>query len=147
MVSLDVTELEFIIREDVGHTVLTGNSIDATKAQITCLCLCMVVNEHSNVSKLKILRQEVLVVGVALRVNIRLEGGDNVGILGGSDCFEEHGRAIAGVEEDLFFGLETEIELVALTKFQDVGIVIPAGLLEGYGGIKRRNSEFQNTPK
>ncbi len=84
-----------------------------------------------------------MVVGI----NIRPEGGDNVGILGGGNCFEKHGRAISGVEEDLLFGLETEIELVAPTKFQDVDVVTPAGLLEGYGGIKRRNSEFQNTPK
>ncbi len=84
---------------------------------------------------------------MAVGINIRPEGGDNVGILGGGNCFEKHGRAILGVEEDLLFGLEMEIELLALTKFQDVDIVIPAGLLEGYGGIERRTSEFQNTPK
>ncbi len=76
-----------------------------------------------------------------------MEGGDNVGILGGGNCFEKHGRAILGVEEDLLFGLETEIELVAPTKFQDVDVLIPAGLLEGDGGIERSNIEFQNMPK
>ncbi len=84
---------------------------------------------------------------MAVEINIRLEGGDNVGILGGGNCFEKHGSAILGVEEDLLFGLETEIELVLPTKFQDVDVFIPVGLLEGYGGIERRNSEFQNTPK
>jgi hypothetical protein len=52
-----------------------------------------------------------------------------------------------GVEEDLLFGMEMEIELVAPTKFQDVDVGIPAGLLEGYSGIKCRNCEFQNTHK
>ncbi len=49
LVALDVTELEFSIREDVRHTVPTSDSIDATMAQITYPCLGMVVNEHSNV--------------------------------------------------------------------------------------------------
>jgi hypothetical protein len=49
LVALDVTELEFIIREDIRHTVPTSNSIDATMAQITYPCLGMVVNEHNNV--------------------------------------------------------------------------------------------------
>ncbi len=84
---------------------------------------------------------------MAVGINIRPEGGDNVSILEGGNCFEKHGCAILGAEEDLLFGLEMEIELVVLTKFQDVDVVIPAGLLEGYGGIKRRNSEFQNMPK
>jgi hypothetical protein len=84
---------------------------------------------------------------VAVGINIRPEGGDNVGILRGGNCFEKHGCGILDVEEDLLFGLETKIELVAPTKFQDVNVVIPAGLLEGYGGIKCSNSEFQNTPK
>ncbi len=84
---------------------------------------------------------------MAVGINIRPEGGDNVSILGGGNCFEKHGSAISGVEEDLLLGLKTEIELMAPTKFQDVNVVIPARLLEGYGGIKRRNSESQNTPK
>jgi hypothetical protein len=79
---------------------------------------------------------------VAVGINIRPDGGDNDGIPGGGNCFEKHGRAILGVEEDSLFGLETEIELVVPTKIQDVNIVIPAGLLEWYSGIKRRNSEF-----
>ncbi len=51
------------------------------------------------------------------------------------------------LKKTCFFGLETEIELMAPTKFQDVNVVIPAGLLKEYGGIECRNSEFQNTPK
>jgi hypothetical protein len=49
LVALDVTELDFVIREEVRHTVPTSNSIDATMAQIMHPCLGMVVNEHSNV--------------------------------------------------------------------------------------------------
>jgi hypothetical protein len=53
----------------------------------------------------KMLRQEILVVRVVVGINIRLEGGDDVGILGGGNCFEKHGHAIAGGEVDLHFGL------------------------------------------
>ena len=105
MVALYMTELEFIILEDVRHTVSTGYSIDLTIAQIVHSCLCIVVDECSNVSQAKMLRQEILVVGVAVGINIRLEGGDDVGILGGGNCFEKHGHAIAGGEVDLHFGL------------------------------------------
>ncbi len=104
-VALYVTELEFVILGNVRHTVPTGYSIDWTMAQIMHLCLCIVVDECSNVSQAKMLRQEILVVGVAVGINIRLEGGDNVDILRGGYCFEKRGRAIAGGEVDLLFGL------------------------------------------
>ncbi len=103
LVALYVTELEFIILEDVRHTFPTFYSIDLTMDQIIHSCLCVVVDECSNVRQWKMLRQKILLVGVAVGINIRLEGGDDVGILGGGNCFEKHGRAIAGGEVDLLF--------------------------------------------
>ena len=77
------------------------------------------------------LRQEVFIIEVAVRVDIRLEGGDNVGIFRGGNGFEEHGRAIPGADEDLLFGLKAEIELVAPPKSQYVSVLVPGRLLEG----------------
>jgi hypothetical protein len=147
LVALDVTELKLVIRENVSHTVPTSNSIDAMMTQVPHPCFGIVLNKHSNVRDTEVLRQEVLIVEVAVRVDIRLEGGDNVGILQGGNCFEEHGRAIPGVDEDLLFGLEAKIELVALSKSQYVGVMIPGRLLEGNRWIKHWNSEFENAPK
>ena len=93
------------------------------------------------------LTQEVFIIKVSVRVDIQLEGGDNVGIFRGGNGFEEHGRAIPGVDEDLLFGLKAEIELVAQPKSQYVGVMNPGRLLEGNRWIKHRNCEFENAPK
>ena len=144
-----MTKLEIVLRNVVVHRVPTSNPINAALTQIMDMCLHIhiVIDECSNVSHAKILRQEILVVGVAVGVNIRLEGGDDVGIFGGGNCCEKHGRSIVVGEVDLFLSLEVEIELVAPTKFQDVDVLIPAGLFEWYRGVKRRNSKFQNMPR
>jgi hypothetical protein len=101
LVALNKTGLELIILKSIRHTVPTGYSINSTMAQIMH-CLCFVVNECSNVSQAKMPRQEKLIVGMAVGINIRLEGGEDVGILGGGNCFEKHGRAIAGGEVACF---------------------------------------------
>ena len=93
------------------------------------------------------LRQEVFIIEVAVRVDIRPERGDNVGIFRGGNGFEEHGRAIPGVDEDLLFGLKAEIELVAPPKSQYVGVVVPGRLWEGNRQIEHWNSEFENVPQ
>jgi len=71
-VALDVTELKLVIREDVGQTVPTSNPIDTTMTQVSHPCFGIVVNEHSNVCDVVVLRQEVLIVNVAVRVDVRL---------------------------------------------------------------------------
>ena len=44
-ISLNVAELEFVIVNVVTHRVPTGNPINATVAQITDMCLHMIVDE------------------------------------------------------------------------------------------------------
>ena len=63
-----------------------------------------------------ILWQEILILRVSVGVDIRLEGGDNVGVFRGRDGLEKHVGAVAPVEENLLFGLEPELELVAMTE-------------------------------
>jgi hypothetical protein len=58
-----MTELKFVIRENVNHTVPTSNSINATMAQVLYPCFGIVADKHSNA---KVLRQEVLIVVVAV---------------------------------------------------------------------------------
>ena len=107
----------------------------------------VVVNTHSNACDPKVLRQEILVVVMAIRINIRLEGGHNVGILGRGNCLEEHGCAIPGVDEDLLLGLETEIEFIPSSQFQDAGVMVPPRLVERDRRIERWDRKFEDAPK
>ncbi len=70
LVALDAAELKLVIRENVSHTFPTGNSIDATMTQVPYPCFGIVVNKHSNVCDTEVLRQEVFIVEVAVRVDI-----------------------------------------------------------------------------
>ena len=69
-ISLNVAELEFIIVDVSTHRVPTSNPINATMAQITDTCFCMIVGERSNVGQAIVLWQEKLVIEVAEGINI-----------------------------------------------------------------------------
>ena len=69
-VSLNVTELEFIILDVVTHRVPTGNPINTMLAQITDTCFRMIVDERDNVGHTIILWQEILVIGVVEGINV-----------------------------------------------------------------------------
>ena len=68
-ISLDVAELEFVVVDCVTHGVPTGNLINATMAQITDTCFCMIVDERSNVGHTIGLWQEKLAIGVPEGIN------------------------------------------------------------------------------
>ncbi len=67
-----MSELKFIIRENVNHTVPTSNSIDATMAQVLYPCFGVVVDNHSHVRNAEVLRQEVLIVVVTAFVIVAI---------------------------------------------------------------------------
>ena len=66
LVTLYMSKLKFIIRENVNHTVPTSNLTDVMMAQVLYPCFGIVVDKHSHVRNAKVLRQEVLIVVVAV---------------------------------------------------------------------------------
>jgi hypothetical protein len=139
-------ELELVVREVVGRTVPTKNTIDATMAHVLHPSFGSVVDTQCNARDAKMLGQEGLVVLVTIRIHVRLHGGYDVGVLGRGDGLEEHGCAIPCVDEDMFLGLKPEIELEAPSQFQNAGISVPCRLIEWDCRIKHWYCEFKDAP-
>ncbi len=71
--------------------------------------LRVVMDERSNAIKTEVIRQETIIVWVAIGVHTCLQRRDNVGIFLWGNRVKEDVSAIAREEEHILFGLEVEI--------------------------------------
>ncbi len=81
-IALNMTELEFIIVKCILCTVPTGHTTDPRISHIVHMHLCIVVDERGYVSEAEMLWKKILGVQMLIGVDVQLEGGDNVSILG-----------------------------------------------------------------
>ncbi len=68
----------------------------------------------------KVLGKVTIVVRVAIHIHLRLEEGNNVGVIRGGYGTEEDGGAQASVKEGDLFGLEPKVQELGLMKLKHI---------------------------
>ena len=64
--------------------------------KITDPMLCIVVNKSGNAIEPKVIRQDAVIIRVAIRVYTRLKTRHDVGVLRGGDRAKENGGTVPG---------------------------------------------------
>jgi hypothetical protein len=69
-IALNMAKLEFVIVEYIICTVPTGHTTDPRMSHVVHTLLCIVVDEHGNISEAEMLWKKILVVWMSIGVDV-----------------------------------------------------------------------------
>ncbi len=72
----------------------------------------VVVDSSGNTGESKVLGKVTILVWVGIHIHLRLEEGQDIGVIRGGNGTEEDGGAQASVEIGVLFGLEPKVQEV-----------------------------------
>jgi hypothetical protein len=124
-VSLNVTERKFVFVNHVPLSIHTDKLMNARHSKIPNASPSIIVGKIGNTAQPKMMGKETIVIGIAICVNLRLEQGHNIRIVGLGDSLEENASAHASVKIVVFLCLQTKVQVMDLTKFKHIGVPMP----------------------
>jgi hypothetical protein len=143
-VPLDVAVGKFVLVHRVPVEVHSMHHMNTRGTNILDPILGNGMEHCRNPIEAKVLREEAIVVGMPIHINIGFDCRDDVGIVRQGNTVEGHVRAGPRVIIHVLLDKESEIEFVTMAQFQNVGIPGPPWLLDWDGGVEPRYGKLQN---
>ena len=92
-------------------------------------------------------RESASVKVLTIGVDLSLEEGDRVRIVGVLDGPEEDATACPVSVVEVYFPLQAEVKEVCLRKVEDVIAVLPTWCFDRHHRVKARDTEFEHPPQ
>jgi hypothetical protein len=110
----------FVVSQRVPIESCAIRAADTGSGNIPNVCSGIIVDQSGNTIEPKVLGKVTIVVRVAIHIHLRLEEGNDVGVIRDGYGTEEDGGAQASVKEGVLFGLEPKVQELGLTKLEHI---------------------------